>query len=254
MTCCTRPKEPAAAAPGAVLAQIGPDAIELAELQQSLAAQNPALRTYYAQPEHKRALLEQLIRDRLLAQEAVRRGLDKSPEVRAATLRILGQAVVKEEQDQPRAAVSENEIAKYYEDHKTEFVRPERARVARLVADTKAKAEELKADPKAFVDEGFQTRAELEKSGSEAMANAAFDAKTPGEVKGPFQTARGWQFLRMGGLQPGIDHKLDDVRSDLRSRIEREARNRRVEELLTKLRAEGGVRIDEQLLAGVKAP
>jgi peptidyl-prolyl cis-trans isomerase C len=254
MTCCARSKEPAAAASGAALAQIGAESIEVAELKQSLAAQNPALRAYYAQPDHKRALLEQMIRDRLLAQEAVRRGLDKSPEVRAATLRILGQALVKEEQGQQPPPPSDADVAKYYDEHKSEFARPARVRVARLTADSKAKADELKADPKSFVEEGFQTREELEKSGSEQLAGAAFDAKSPGEVKGPFQTARGWQYVRAEGVQPALDRKLDDARAEIRSRIERESRNKRVEDLVVKLRAEGGVRIDEQQLASVSAP
>src|SRR6266851_2398350 len=119
------------ASSGPAVAHVGDEVITAEEFKRRIDEQSPFLRARYGTLERKKELLEALIRNELLAQEAQRQGLDKSPAVRDATKRAMIQELIKKQLDEKMSGsdIPEAELRAFYEAHLDDYVKPERARV-----------------------------------------------------------------------------------------------------------------------------
>jgi peptidyl-prolyl cis-trans isomerase C len=80
---------------GPVVATVGNESITADEMRQRLNETSPFLRARYNTVERKKEFLENLVRNELLAQEAVRQGFDKSPAVKEQMKRAMIQELIK---------------------------------------------------------------------------------------------------------------------------------------------------------------
>ncbi len=265
-----------------VLARVGDRAITAADLQRQIDQTAPLLRARYAGAERRRELLESLVRNELLAQEAARRHLEQALPVREQLDRAMVQELLRTEFEAHPAAASDAEARKYYDEHLQEFVRPEMARVAHLflVADArsrgqvKAEAERLRrelderqrrGDASAFATATrersndpatrgsggslrLMTRDELAAAVGVEAAQAAFSLQ-PGEIAGPFATERGFELVRLEVKTAGADRPFSEARESIRAQIARQAQSRAYEELLKRIREKTRVHVDEAALA-----
>ena len=250
---------------GPVIAKVGNDSITADEFKKRLDETSPFLRARYNTIERKKEFLESLIRNELLAQEAERQGLDKSPAVREQVKRAMIQELIKKQLD---------------------FVKPERARVYHILvaakdakdkAQAKKKAEALlkdinertrKGEVNAFQavaqkdsqdptsapmggDLRFVSKDELTKSYSAELANAAFDLKNPGDVAGPIETPAGAELVKLQVKTPTVNRSFEESKEGIRGRMARERRSKDYDDFVKKLRDNGNVSIDEGELAKV---
>ena len=119
-----------------VVARVGDVEITVAELKATIEAQPPAIKQRNDTPTGRKMLVERLVRAELLAREARRRrGLEQSPELRRLMKQQLVNVLVKGAVDDRLGpeAISDVEIARYYETHTSEFNRPEEVRVSQIV-------------------------------------------------------------------------------------------------------------------------
>jgi peptidyl-prolyl cis-trans isomerase C len=219
---------------GPVVAQVGNEAITADDVRQRLNETSPFLRARYNTPERKREFVENMVRNELLAQEAIRQGLDKSPTVREQTKRAMIQELIKHQLDGKLSGsdIADEELKKFYEAHIDEFVKPERARVLHIflpAKDAKERAEarkraaallkdidsrEKKGEVNAFQsvaikeskdplsapmggDLRFLSKDEIAKAYTPELASAAFELKSPGDKTGPVDTpASSWSSSR----------------------------------------------------------
>jgi peptidyl-prolyl cis-trans isomerase C len=269
-----------------VLARVGAHDITAADLQLHVEQSAPLLRARYAAIERRRELLESLVREELLAQEAERRHLDTAPAVRLQQKRAMVQELLRTEFESrsAAAAASDAEVKKYFDEHPREFVRPEMARVAHLflVADArsrpsvKVEAEKLRrelderlraGDASAFEsavrkrssdsatrESGgalrFMTKEELASAIGMDAAHAAFSLE-PGGIAGPFPTERGFELVRLEVKTVGMNRPFSEARESIRAQIERQSQGRTYEELIKNVRGATTVSIDETALAAV---
>jgi peptidyl-prolyl cis-trans isomerase C len=276
--------------PGPYVANIGDDAITSEEFKRRIDETTPFLRQRYTNLDRKKEFLENLIKNELLAQEAKRRGLDKSPAVREQVKRAMVQELLKQQLDEKAAGaeIPEAELKAFYDKHLDEYVKPERARVFRILLeapekDTKARAaakkkaaellaqineREAKGERTAFQlvaqkesqdkvsaamsgDLRFLTKDELAKAYSQQLADAAFNLKWPEEKGGPFESPQGIELLKLQVKTVAMDRKFEEAKESIRARLARERRGRDYDEFVKKLREGGNVRIDEAELAKV---
>lgn len=185
----------------------------------------PASRSGLPKNEAKlKKLLEQMITERLIVQEAEERGLDQDPAFQAKVNRykanLLSRAL---EEELLKEELSEEKLKAYYEDHSDEFTR-ERAHARQILIRVSpgANAEDVKAAEKKAEDiiarlqagesfdklarefsedhatgrqggdMGMVTRDELIKP----LADAVFSVQ-PGEIKGPVRTPYGFHVLKL---------------------------------------------------------
>src|SRR5205814_2121887 len=139
---------------GPAVARVGDEVITADEVRQRLNETSPFLRARYSTLERKKEFVENMVRNELLAQEAVRQGYDKSPAVREQMKRAMIQELIKHQLDVKLAGtdISDDELKKFYEAHLDDFVKPERARVFHIFLPAK--------DAKARGD-GVRTAGEL---------------------------------------------------------------------------------------------
>jgi peptidyl-prolyl cis-trans isomerase C len=257
------------------------------EFKARLDEQSPFIRARYATLDRKKEFLDNLIRFEVLAKEAERQGLDKDPEVQLTLRKIMVQKLVQRSFQDPGAQkeLPEPELQKYYDEHKDEFNRPRKSRVAAIVfnapagtpdrakkvaaarkAVAKVKAEEKK-NPAAFQlavaeftedaaskgvagDLGFKSAEELEKSFGKEVAQAAFTLKA-GESSGVIEGAQGVYVIRVAGVQEELSRAFDTVKGQISQKLVRERRTKEFDDLVKKLRDDAKVSIDEKALEAI---
>lgn len=267
---------------GPVVAKVGGEVITAGEVRQRLNETSPFLRARYTTLERKKEFLEAMIRNELLAQEAIRQGLDKLPQVREQAKRAMIQELIRRQLDEnvTGADVPEPELRTYYQAHLEDYVKPERARVfhiflpgrdgtERAQAQKKARAllneieqREKKGETNAFQsvaqkesrdaqtaplggDLRFQTRDELAKAYNSELADAAFALKGPGDKSGIVETPAGIELLKLQVKTAPISHTFDESKEAIRGRIARERRSREYDGLIQRLRDDAHVSIDD---------
>jgi len=273
-----------------VVAKVGDQVITADEVKERLNETSPFLRARYNTVERKKEFVENLIRNELLAQEAVRQGFDKSPAVKEQMKRAMIQELIKHQLDEKLtgADISEDEMRKFYQAHIDDFVKPERARVyhiflpattAKEKAQAKKKAlallkdisaREKKGEMSAFQgvaqreskdmasaamggDLRFLSRDDLARAYGKEMADAAFDIIMPGAIAGPVETEKGVELIKMQVKTVGMNHSFEESKDSIRQRMARERRSRDYDEWIKKLREGTAVSIDDAELAKVQA-
>ncbi|HEY5675663.1 MAG TPA: peptidyl-prolyl cis-trans isomerase [Myxococcales bacterium] len=272
-----------------VVAKVGDQVITADEVKERLNETSPFLRARYTTVERKKEFVENLIRNELLAQEAVRQGFDKSPAVKEQAKRAMIQELIKHQLDEKLtgADISEDEMKKFYQLHIDEFVKPERARVyhiflpatfAKEKAEAKKKmaallkeidAREKKGEVNAFQgvaqreskdmassamggDLRFLSRDELTRAYGKEMADAAFSIIMPGAIAGPIETEKGVELVKMQMKTMAMNHSFEESKDSIRQRMARERRSRDYDEWIKKLREGSAISIDDAELAKVQ--
>lgn len=274
---------------GPIVARVGGEAITADEIRQRLNETSPFLRARYTTLERKKEFLDNLIKNELLAQEAQRQGLDKSPQVREQAKRAMIQELIHKQLDEKvtGADIAEPELRKYYQAHLDDYVKPERARVFHLflpARDAKEKAEakkkaqallkeidrrEKKGESNAFQlvaqkesrdpqtaplggDLRFQSHDELAKAYNVQLADAAFALKVPGENSGAVETPSGIELLKLQVKTVALSRSFEESKEAIRGRMARERRSRDYDDWIRRLRDAAKVTVDDAELDRVQ--
>jgi peptidyl-prolyl cis-trans isomerase C len=238
------------------------DSVTAEELTRRFGEMSPALRERYATPESRREYVESLARFELLVRDAIARGLHEDPEVVAITKRALVNRMTRAQLEEAPVTVTEEELAAAYATRLADFIRPESLRLSHVflaapradaarVAEARKKAEALLAraqalpptdfaafgalarehseEPRTAALDGdlrFLTAAALARTYGREVAEAAMALSSEGTLSGVVQTDAGLHLLKLRARQPARSLTLDDVREELRVRLEGEKRSR----------------------------
>ena len=279
--------KPASAAPPVdVVAQVGPTAITVAEVERRLAQQPDYVRVRYATPERRAEFLDQLVKTELLVQEARRQGLEQEPEVREVLERVLVQKLLQKQLE--ASPVGEGQARAFYDANLTDYVRPERLRLAQVIfassrtdsrrAAVKAEAQKELAALLAAKDDvrgpafaalvrkrsndeatrategdlGPRTKEELAQLQGGSVAEVAFALSKPGDLTQLVESDKGFHILRLLGRQPGETTTFEAARARIENRLQAEGRGKTLEGLVGKLKASTKVEVHADKLAQVK--
>jgi parvulin-like peptidyl-prolyl cis-trans isomerase-like protein len=258
------------------------------EFKARLDEQSPFIRARYSNLDRKKEFLDNLIRFEVLAKEAERQGLDKDPDVQNTLKKIMVQKLVQKNFQDANGAtdVPDADVQKYFDDHKDEYNRPRRVRVAAVIwnapqgspdrakkvaaaqkALAKLKVEEKKntlafaqivseysEDPATKSAQGdlqFKSLDELTKAFSKEVADAAFQLKA-GETSPVVQSAQGVYLLKYTGEQPELVRTVDQVKAQIANKLHREKKTKEFDEWLKGLRAKAEVTTDDKALEAVE--
>ena len=139
------------------------------ELSQRFMEMNPYARGRFQTADQRRDYLEGLVRYELMAQEALRRGLQNDPEVVDAAKRAMVQLLMKRELDQNAPAPTATQVKAYYDAHKTDFVKPAMTRLSHIFfsKDHRAQAEATLKEALALPPLDYASFAKLARARSE---------------------------------------------------------------------------------------
>lgn len=215
----------------------------------------------------KKEFLEELINDTLLYQEAVRKDLHKDEDVKKvikeARKKILIARLLKDEVDDA-INITDDDIAKFYEENKTRYMTPEIMRVSHILVPTRDEAEVIlsKLNSGASFDEvarsksvdptaqrggdiGYFPKGQLMPEFENACSTLAVN-----ETSGIVKTKLGYHIIMLTDRREPKERPLEQVRDDMKSRIRKVKRQKIFNDLLGRLRKEITVDVNEEALSG----
>ena len=271
-------KQAAPKVPEDAVAMVGDRPITRAQLQRHIDRLPPVLRQQYASAEARRPLLDALVRNELLLQEARRRGLENDPEYREIVDQQLIALLLRrssEGQDSTQP-IRDDEIERYYRERLAQFSAPEQVRISQIVVPDKALATRLLKQVRALRRNdaaGFAAIAakhsidapSREKGGdagylsrdsgafSPTVRAAAFLLREPGEVADLVETEHGVHILRLTDRRAAAPRPLAEVREQIRQRVLQERRVARTDALISESRSRSKVQVFNDRLASSTA-
>ncbi len=132
----------------AVVAVVGGEKITEGDLDDMLALMSPLERRSYEGEEGRKLLLDVLIKNNLLVSEAEKAKLNKDPAIKRdiedARIRILASAYFQRYIATP-LGVTDEDVNRYYEEHKDEFLEPARVTLRHILVATPEEGEKVLA-------------------------------------------------------------------------------------------------------------
>ncbi|MFO0599670.1 MAG: peptidyl-prolyl cis-trans isomerase [Myxococcaceae bacterium] len=257
-----------------------------AELNQRFNEMNPYARARFQTVEQRRDYVDGVVRFELLAQEAVKRGLQNDPEVVEAARRVMVQQLLKKELDEGHGGVTDAQVAQWYEAHKSDYVKPSMTRLAHIAfkKEDRAKAEdalvaakalnpldaaafgkmarEQSADPKTKELDGdmrFLSDDELATQYGPEVRDAAAKLVKVGDVsEGLVETANALHVLKLQGRQLALNLSLEQAKPSIQQLLANESKQERFRALVDKLKSDAKLEVNDPALAAMvidpKAP
>jgi len=276
-----------APAPAAVVARVGGGTISASDLESYLGSRPPAAGS--ADDGWLRRRLDELVLAEALYREALRLGVDRSPEAARTIRQIVVQLLLEEQIERPVYArpIAEEELRAFYDRRLAEYDRPEQVRLAEIFIAATAggdpAAHELKRAQAAAAlerakglqdkrfgfgelvlelsgtpdghprgDTGFFDRAGRPAGVDPALAAAAFGIGKIGQLCDVVvETPAGFHIVMLVGRRDAERRAFEQVRGEIETRIRREDRDRAQRSLFERVRAEAAVEVDEAVLGGI---
>lgn len=242
----------------AVVIEVNEKKITLKDIEERLKLLAPAVRIRIR--ENKGRFLDDLVQGELLYQEAIRRRMDASPEIRRKVEslrrrlvieRLLNRGLEKEE-------ASDQQLRDFFLANRERFRRKESVTLGHIVLKTEREAWDAVAElrrgvPFAQVARrrsifestrdsggmmGTAERGALEK----ALEEAAFRLPV-GQPSEPIKTSAGWQVIRVTERVGASDAEFEDVESDVKLLYSELRRREKYEALIRKLREAAKVEV-----------
>jgi peptidyl-prolyl cis-trans isomerase C len=270
------------------VAKVGQRVITVEELRGYLSTRPESLKLS-ATRETLEGLLEEMILEEVLYQEALRQKLDRKPEVRRTIRRMLIQKLLDDHLMQAvwSREIEEAEIRQYYEKHEAEFNRPEQVRAADIYiavpGDASEQAREaLREKAEAVLAKALRVREERAGFGilisehsdthpgypkgdtgffdmegkppgiDRRLAQAAFNLERVGSVaEEVIETAEGYHVIMLIGRRAAVERPLEEVRSEIKPRIQREAAARVRRDYMERLTQKGEIHTERDQLAAM---
>lgn len=261
---------------GDVLANVNGVVVGSKEFEQAAARKTPANGESLSL-EEKKEVLNDLVEEKLLYAEALKKGIDKDPKVQ----KVMVNTLVREEVfgQLKNSDFPDEVLQKYYEEHKSEFIVPEKVQIKRILIkvtperpDEQAKSEaekirgEVSKNPDGFKDlaakyseDPYKRRGGdvgfVSKEGKpgldQAIVDKAFSLET-GKVSEVFKTEDGYNIVLVAARREQLERTFQQMKGT----VLRKAKNARQQELyeqyVAKLREGAKITTDDAKLAAIE--
>lgn len=218
-----------------ILAKVGGTVITEADIDSTITALGPRGQGYNT-PEGRRAVLDQLIAKQLFLAEAKKNSYENDPKFKADFAKIKDEMLANFaiEKTLSTIKVADEDIQKYYTEHKIEFVTPESVEASHILVDSEEKAAEILADIKAnkisFADaaKANSTCPSAEKGGAlgqftkgqmvPEFESAAF-AMNVGDVSEPIKTQFGYHLIHLTAKNESTEIPFEQIKDNLAQKV-----------------------------------
>jgi hypothetical protein len=262
---------------GRIVARIGEGVIS----EDDFAA--AAARTAPSGPEltadERKEILDKLVTEEILFQEAAAKGLYRDPKVRKIMVNLLLREEVYD--DVKSANISPEELQSYYEAHKDEFTVPEKIQIKRIFirfgGDSGRREDEamtlakdlgarIKKDPTVFKDLAEQYSDDPYKRRGGDLGYVAKDGK-PGvppeviekaftmplnQVSEPFVAGEGVNLLLVPAKREAVERTFEQMKGSVLRRLKNDRFAQLTDEYIAKARSGYTVTVDDAVLQSVK--
>lgn len=235
-----------------VLAVVGGKAITEEDVQRTL--MNLGQRAQqYNNPQGKQAILEQLINKELIFMDAKKNLLEMDAEYKTELEKLKKELLSNfyVEKFLRDVKVKDEDVKKYFEEHKDEFVSQETVAASHILVETEEKAKDVLAKiesgemtfedaAKAFSTcPSSQRGGDLGEFGKGQMVpefdQACFEMEV-GELRGPVKTQFGFHLIRLDKKNEAKPVTLEDVKDELSQHLLAEAQQKAYQSKMNQLR------------------
>ncbi|MCX7918306.1 MAG: peptidylprolyl isomerase [bacterium] len=205
-------------------------------------------------PMLKQKLLDGMVKEALIMQEAEKLGVEKDPEVQKsleqAKQQILVRAVVEKEVIDKVKSVDEKELKSFYEENKAQFQTGEKVRARHILVKTKAEADQIKvqldkgADFAKLAKEKSLDTGTKENGGDlgffgkgemvPEFENAAFSLST-GKISPPVKSQFGYHIIKVEEKKPSAPLSFEEAKPYIERRLINQKQRERLELWLAEL-------------------
>lgn len=226
--------------------------------------------------EERKEVLDRLVEEKLLYKNALAKGFDKDPKVQ----KVMVNTLLREEvyRQVKNSDFPDEQLQAYYEQHKEEFVVPEKVQIKRIlikVGDKRTEAEamaeaqkvlsELKGDINKFKeiagrvsedpyrrrggDVGFVAK-EGKAGLDQAVVDKAF-TMGEGELSEPFVSPEGVNIIQVSNKRQRVERTFAQMKGSVIRKVKNERLNQVYDEYVAKLKVGAKIQIDEAKLMAV---
>ena len=247
-----------------ILAKFGKQSITLKEMEKNISEMQEWKQDRYKDQEGKKKYLDELIEEKLLTLEAGNRKINEIPEIAKQLKEYRDQLMLKElvkEEIDDKVKVLDADSEKYYNEHKAEYIDPEKVTVTEITLKDEAKAKEILDKIKAGGDftaiakemsskgesfgpgqsNGGQTSPFTKDSFSSAknFVDKAFSLNK-GEISDiiiqPIEPDTYYMIIRLDDHTQPRQKELSEVKDDINWAVEKEKKRERIDQWLAEMK------------------
>lgn len=261
---------------GETLATVNGVVVGSKEFEQAAARKAPASGDALS-AEEKKEVLDGLVEEKLLYAEALRKGLDRDPKVQ----KVMVNTLLREDvySTVKNGDFNDEMLQAYYEEHKSEFVVPEKVQIKRILIkvtearpDDAAKQEadrirgEVVKTPDSFKDlaakfseDPYKRRGGdvgfVSKEGKPgldaAIVDKAFGLET-GAVSEVFKTSDGYNIVQVAARREQVERTFQQMKGSVLRKVKNDKMKELYDGYVTKLKTGATIQVDDAKLAAVE--
>jgi peptidyl-prolyl cis-trans isomerase C len=267
---CQKKEAGQTAQSGPFLAKVGNVAITQADYDREFAALPDYAQQMFKGDEGKKNFLDEIVKKEILYQEALKKGLDKTPaftqkveDFKKLTLisELIGQEVMS------KSKVSDQEVKDFYDKHKEDFTTTSQIRASHILVKTEEEANKVldrlkkgekfetlarelsldKESAKHGGDLGFFGRGQMVPEFERAAAGLKV-----GQVSGPVKTQFGYHIIKVTAKKTGPVVEFDRVKEVIAQKLAGEQQKEAFDKYIEQIRKNYNVTINKDALQAMK--
>lgn len=260
---------------GEVLAEVNGMQVGTKEFDRTYARAMPSRPQDEVQDDNakKQEVLDRLIADKLLYQEALRQGLDKDPKIQRMMINTL---LRKDVYGTLRNSdISDEELQAYFEEHKDEFIVPEKVQVKRILirisdetpeADARKKIDniltEVRKDPDSFKDWAIKESQDpfarrggdvgfISKSGKPGLDSKVVEEAfklDAGQISDVFKTDDGLNIIQVVNKRDRVERSFEQMKGAVLRRLKTDKSRNLQENYVDNLKKNAKIVVNDEKL------
>ncbi|MFH1646020.1 MAG: peptidylprolyl isomerase [Candidatus Omnitrophota bacterium] len=247
-----------------VAARVNGKDITLAMLDEKIKNMPVSYQEFAAQ--HKNEVVNEMVIEELLYEEAKKRKLDEDNDVKELINEAIKKVLISKLVDnelKKSLPVSEDDVAAFYEEHKDQFIVPEMVRASHILVGSEEIANQVKDELQAGQDFSEMAAAyskDLTKDRGGDLGYFGRGQMIPefekvcfslnvGDVSGVVKTRFGYHIIKVTDRRQSTYQQFDDIKENIRQTIERARQKERFDEVTTDLKSSADIFINEEAVA-----
>ncbi|HXH64728.1 MAG TPA: peptidylprolyl isomerase [Mariprofundaceae bacterium] len=228
-----------------IVAKLDNQNLRESDIDAEINALPESMRDIGTDPRARAAILQTLIRRKILSRQAIAMGIDKDPVVQQQIERARENILVQTMKDQELKSLTppdEKTIEAYYEKHQADFTIPEQIHARHILVNSEDTAVQIYKQLRHGKDFAALAAQYSQDDGTKARGgdlnwfsrgtmvpafeDAAFALQKPDDISKPVHTQFGWHIIQLLGRRPATVKSLDEAHDEIISILNQQAMDR----------------------------